>query len=274
MPAWEITKIWSDTEISDYRKFIAAEAPKRVANLRSTCEDLALRLVIDFAAQNGLPVAFANGANKAGLTPEQFATKDDFVDRVLTTTGASDLLTFNTVKLAPGAMESEPSSLGRASIGDIVVLYTGGGHVQVVTAASPSQVTIAQGTFRPTAERCGLLRRLWNKSNQNRPTDPCYIGEIVRQQRYTLDSKSKTWQYGGSDPDVFRRHGRLSIWDFAAWNNLVEKHTVKPGESLSSIAQRVYGDSRKWTRIYYGNRSVIGNDPDTIKPGQVLFFWK
>jgi len=38
---------------------------------------------------------------------------------------------------------------------------------------------------------------------------------------------------------------------------------------LSAIAQREYGDSKEWRRIFEANRDVI-NNPDLIYPGQTL----
>ena len=46
-------------------------------------------------------------------------------------------------------------------------------------------------------------------------------------------------------------------------------YTVVKGDSLSKIAQREYGDSKQWTRIFEANRDII-TDPDLIHPGQVL----
>jgi LysM repeat protein len=48
-------------------------------------------------------------------------------------------------------------------------------------------------------------------------------------------------------------------------------YTVQPGDTLSSIAQQAYGDSNQWQIIYDANKQVIGNDPNVIFPGQVLF---
>lgn len=45
--------------------------------------------------------------------------------------------------------------------------------------------------------------------------------------------------------------------------------TVAPGDSLSKIAKREYGDASKWPRIFDANRDVIKN-PDLIHPGQKL----
>ncbi len=47
-------------------------------------------------------------------------------------------------------------------------------------------------------------------------------------------------------------------------------YTVKAGDSLSKIAKEVYGDAGKWKQIYEANKALIGNNPDLIKPGQVL----
>jgi nucleoid-associated protein YgaU len=47
-------------------------------------------------------------------------------------------------------------------------------------------------------------------------------------------------------------------------------YTVVKGDSLSRIAKSLYGDANQWRKIYDANKTVIGNNPDLIKPGQVL----
>jgi LysM repeat protein len=47
-------------------------------------------------------------------------------------------------------------------------------------------------------------------------------------------------------------------------------YTVQPGNTLSGIAQQVYGNSSLWRTIYDANLTVIGNDPNLIRPGEVL----
>ena len=45
-------------------------------------------------------------------------------------------------------------------------------------------------------------------------------------------------------------------------------YTVRPGDTLSAIAAGLgIGD---WRALYEANRSVIGPNPDLIRPGQVL----
>lgn len=46
-------------------------------------------------------------------------------------------------------------------------------------------------------------------------------------------------------------------------------YVVVAGDSLSKIAQRVYGDAQEWRKIYDANRDTIQN-PDLIHPGQTL----
>lgn len=46
-------------------------------------------------------------------------------------------------------------------------------------------------------------------------------------------------------------------------------YTVQKGDSLSKIAQQVYGRADAWPRIFDANRDRI-HDPDLIHPGQEL----
>jgi len=48
-------------------------------------------------------------------------------------------------------------------------------------------------------------------------------------------------------------------------------HVVAPGDWLSKVAKKHYGDIHKWPVIYEGNRKTIGNNPDLIHPGQRLW---
>jgi LysM repeat protein len=49
----------------------------------------------------------------------------------------------------------------------------------------------------------------------------------------------------------------------------IRSYTVQPGDTLSSIAQRFYGNPADWPWLYQANRSVIQN-ADVIYPGEVL----
>lgn len=46
-------------------------------------------------------------------------------------------------------------------------------------------------------------------------------------------------------------------------------YEVAPGDSLSKIAKREYGNGGEWKRIFEANRDIL-KDPDKIYPGQKL----
>jgi nucleoid-associated protein YgaU len=46
-------------------------------------------------------------------------------------------------------------------------------------------------------------------------------------------------------------------------------YTVRPGDTLSRIAQQQLGDASRWPEIFLLNRGIIQH-PDRISPGQVL----
>lgn len=47
-------------------------------------------------------------------------------------------------------------------------------------------------------------------------------------------------------------------------------HTVRPGESLYSIAERYYNDPNKWRLLFDTNRDQIGHDPHQLQAGEQL----
>jgi len=48
------------------------------------------------------------------------------------------------------------------------------------------------------------------------------------------------------------------------------QYTVVAGDTLWGIAQSQCGDGSDWPKIYHDNKCVIGNNPNIIRPGQVL----
>jgi hypothetical protein len=46
---------------------------------------------------------------------------------------------------------------------------------------------------------------------------------------------------------------------------------VQPGDTLFAIAQQAYGDGNQWPQLYTANQQVIGENPDRILPGEMLF---
>ena len=49
-----------------------------------------------------------------------------------------------------------------------------------------------------------------------------------------------------------------------------QTYTVQPGDTLSVIAGKFYGDGNLWNLIYEANRNAIGPNPNQIQVGMVL----
>lgn len=47
-------------------------------------------------------------------------------------------------------------------------------------------------------------------------------------------------------------------------------YTVRSGDTLATIAQRVLGDVKRWRELFALNKDLIGAEPDRVYPGQVL----
>ncbi len=52
-------------------------------------------------------------------------------------------------------------------------------------------------------------------------------------------------------------------------NPYAQYHVVQKGDTLSKIAEEVYGDKMLYPKIFEANRDVL-SDPNKIKPGQKL----
>lgn len=48
-----------------------------------------------------------------------------------------------------------------------------------------------------------------------------------------------------------------------------QTYTVQKGDTLSAISKQFYGKASRWNAIFEANRDQL-DDPDRIKPGQVL----
>ena len=51
--------------------------------------------------------------------------------------------------------------------------------------------------------------------------------------------------------------------------DLLARLKLEKGDTLSAIAKQFYGKASAWPRIFEANRDQL-DDPDRIKPGQVL----
>ena len=73
----------------------------------------------------------------------------------------------------------------------------------------------------------------------------------------------------GSDPNLLRVGEVLTIPLLPPTPGAY--YTVQPNDTLSSIAERAYGDASKWQVIYDANRGTIGSNPNIIQSGQRIY---
>ena len=94
-----------------------------------TCEDLALSLLLDFSYENKLPVTIQNGSGIYSNHSNDFSDSETFINRILSTTAASDLQNNNNTLPVDSRLN--------ASEGDIILFRNENGrakHTQVIVA--------------------------------------------------------------------------------------------------------------------------------------------
>lgn len=98
------------------------------------------------------------------------------------------------------------------------------------------------------------LRDFFKKGEETPKTQPTSPG---------ADKTSKS--SGHPEQGFYNQNDRQKITDPGPNNDV---YTVANGDSLSKIAQKLYGDANAWTKIYDANKDKIGDNPDLIRPGQ------
>jgi nucleoid-associated protein YgaU len=75
----------------------------------------------------------------------------------------------------------------------------------------------------------------------------------------------------GNDPNVIQPGEPLYIPVIVSPPERDTFYIVQAGDTLWDIAQQTCGDGSRWPVIYDDNKKVIGNDPNQIFPGQILY---
>lgn len=238
---WETTRKWTDAEIASYREVVPQLAKQirqeqywdRKGNIRTsrfTCEDFAVRVLVQFAASRGLPLKLETGVRAYRNTevygqPEHErydSTMYGFADMVELTYGAPDMQRKrpNTVPL------SGPEAL---LPGDILALahdwkgsHLGGTahHVQLVTMTSASLIEIYQGNSDGTIHRpITWINKVLGRNSAD-PQHAEYAGLPIETGRFTKNGD--VWNYrndvtGNSHSDYLKFFD-LSRWNFMEFN--------------------------------------------------------
>lgn len=228
---WRTTRKWTPADVADYHhavpqlaKLIQDETywdrKGRVQTNRFTCEDFAVRVLVQFAASRGLPVKLTTGVRTYKNTeiygqPEHErydSTMYGFADMVELTYGAPDMQRegLNTLRLnGPEALRS----------GDILAQANDNAgiahHIQLVLTTGPSKIEVVQGNssgaiFRPASTVMRMLGM-----NQADPQNSAYAGMSIEHGLYIRQGDD--WDYKNVTTGTERRNF-LRTFHFHRWN--------------------------------------------------------
>lgn len=239
---WKTTKLWTPALVEDFQRQVLPIAQRlrieqywnqegQIRSNKFTCEDLALRLLCEFASARGLPVKLTTGVrtyrNMEIYNAEEHSAYGahmyGFAHMVMRTYGAPDMqrLGVNTQAVAT------PEAL---LPGDILALAhdtkgkaTGGRahHIQVVVAGGLAKIEIFQGNSDSTIHRpITWLNRLLGRNGAD-PAQDAYAGMPLETGVYTKNGKA-SWDYvnhttknGSKD---FLKMMELVRWNFMEFN--------------------------------------------------------
>ncbi|CAB3781976.1 hypothetical protein [Paraburkholderia fynbosensis] len=230
---WKTTKDWAPGDIQEYRSSIygLAEAA-RVSGRRFTCEDFALKLLCQFAADRGLPVKLTDGVreyrNMDIYNPDYHEnypqTAMGFVSMVMVSFGAPDIQRngTNTVRVG-GPADLLPGDLlalaldakGRAS-------GNRAHHIQVIVQRTDSRIAIFQGNSDWTIHKpITWINRVLNRNSAD-PDQHAYAGTTPETGQFTRTSDGR-WNYrndvSGNEAEDYLRYFELFRWNFLEFNN-------------------------------------------------------
>ncbi|MBK9247189.1 MAG: hypothetical protein IPM69_03535 [Ignavibacteria bacterium] len=208
--AWTIKNKWGYDYIQKFRSFSSNQAREyEEQGLVTTCEDFAIRILVDFASANNLPLQITNGVGTFDASSDDFNTVNEYLDKVLTTTGAPDLqLIQNTVA----------TNLSDAESGDLILVRRENNvakHIQMVIFNNDLGVGIIQGTSN-------FLNRIPGASavlGAGNPKSMFYTGKRVEQGIMDRMGNYSNLSNGNFDHNFpALRNIEVREWNFFMWN--------------------------------------------------------
>jgi len=152
----------------------------------------------------------------------------------------------------------------RVSCGFAIALWACGGCGTSSKLAQPSAYDISKGDYLTEEEYEDLSR------DEAQEYCELLLQEIDIQKDNAAFAEESLAQVQAEIGDLRTRLASAAPSESAAAPPAgAEQYTVVPGDWLSKIAQRFYGNWRNWDRILEANRDRIKN-PDLIYPRQVF----
>lgn len=198
--------------------------------------------------------------------------------------GALDLLD------KAGGIEGIADKFQKSGLGDIVASWIGTGENQPISGEQLTKV-LGRDKLEALAQQAGvpasaganvlaslfptLLDKLTPGGEAPDRNQLAYVGKVILGGLgVAAAAKAAASVFGKKDEDAAPASGAPAAADAASSGQSGQAGTsgtrvVASGDTLSKIAQDVYGDGTLWKRIFDANRDIL-SDPNRIWPGQVL----
>jgi hypothetical protein len=239
---WKTTRKWADTDVNDYRKSVSALAEQIrteqywskngvVHSNRFTCEDFAVRLLIQYAESKGLPLKLVDGVRTYRNMEVYGQPEHDrydssmygFADMVELTYGAPDMQRINSNaiplvnedELRPGDVLALAKDLkGNMSRGRAH-------HIQLVVSASKEAINIYQGNSDDTIHRpITWVKKILGRDGAD-PAQSAYAGLPVEMGSFYKVENG--WNYRnsttGNTKSDYLKYFEFYRWNFMEFNN-------------------------------------------------------
>jgi nucleoid-associated protein YgaU len=101
-------------------------------------------------------------------------------------------------------------------------------------------------------------------------TPPVDTTPIPGEERPAARSGSRTASSSGTHSSSSGSHEAAPRSNYARSSSSGKTYTVKKGDTLQEISQKMYGTTRQWRKIYNANKGTIKGGPEKITPGMKL----
>jgi hypothetical protein len=191
--AWPIKNKWNNKFIEQFGEQLNNKLKElNNSDENFTCDDLALQLIISFAAQNNLPFSWTTESGTYDASDPQYSSQNDFLQDVKTHSGAPDFANNANTTQIP---------LSAVNVGSLNVL-TGNGnsspnHIQIISSVFSDGKSVIDNSYQGVTgfiAAQGNLRggifgyRLFGSGN---PKAWNYLGTHLQTGIY--DVSSNTW---------------------------------------------------------------------------------
>jgi nucleoid-associated protein YgaU len=211
------------------------------------------------------------GCNRSAASLDQIEERDPLMRRALAREGVQDI--DGAIDLYNKALDRKPS-LGRAHL-KVALLYDAQKQ-DYVRAIYHYQRYLE---LRPKAEKRKLIEDLIRQSRlsfaASLPHQPGGAVEEIAALKREIELLRSQIQPGegtkgvASSKKPAAASGEPQPPKPIPAKPAVETYTVQPGDTLSSIATKMYKDSGKWNTIFDANRGMLVS-PESVRVGQTL----